>query len=263
MPYDNLPDKICEECTKNVNKFCNFRKVIINSDIELREKLQVLSVSKTKAARKTSEAVMLDVVSKTIESSEIVKNEVKIETIETARSVSNSQFATPNKSKTTSETLVTDGDECNSNKSNSVKSEINDVNINTLSSVNENSDNEKRNISVKLIRYVRRQYKCNLCDFSCKESTKFQNHNRTFHYAKGVCNICGKAIRADNLRKHIINHNSTPVNCKECGKVFKNNESLRSHMFLHKGVEYSCEICGKVYNYKGELTRHMKQKHGK
>lgn len=249
----------------NVKKFYNFRKVIINSDIELKEKLRFIETAKLDfAASETSDCVI-----------EVVKNEVtcdnKTNEIDSVKISNNSKFLrpnklkVPNKTKKPSETTVKG---IRKTKSVVNETETSDVTIinnakHLLTNNNENKNNEKRNnISVKLIRYAKRHYKCDLCNFSCKESTKFQNHNRTHHYSKGVCNICGKTLRADNLRKHINMHNAKPVNCEECGKVFKNGESLRSHMFLHKGIEHSCEICGKVYNYKGELTRHMKRQHG-
>lgn len=40
--HDSLPHSLCEECIINVNKLYNFRAIIINSDIELRNRLQAL-----------------------------------------------------------------------------------------------------------------------------------------------------------------------------------------------------------------------------
>lgn len=37
-----MPSEICNECVSNVNKFYNFRKVIINSDLDLKNKQQAL-----------------------------------------------------------------------------------------------------------------------------------------------------------------------------------------------------------------------------
>lgn len=113
-----------------------------------------------------------------------------------------------------------------------------------------------------LIRQPKRMYSCNLCNFSCREYSKWQNHRRTYHYAPGICNICGKSMRTDNLLKHVRSHSALPVPCKVCGKVFKNSDSLRSHSFTHRGIEHTCTICGKTYNYKGELTRHIRRQHG-
>lgn len=117
--------------------------------------------------------------------------------------------------------------------------------------------------STMLIRPIKRMYSCNVCNFSCREYSKWQNHKRTYHYTPGICNICGKSMRTDNLLKHVRSHSSPPVPCNICGKIFKNSESLRSHSFTHQGIDHSCKICGKTYSYKGELTRHMRRQHGK
>lgn len=47
-----MPSEICNECVSNVNKFYNFRKVIINSDLDLKTKQQALkneSICKTES----------------------------------------------------------------------------------------------------------------------------------------------------------------------------------------------------------------------
>lgn len=112
------------------------------------------------------------------------------------------------------------------------------------------------------IRRIRRLFKCKMCDFSCRESSKYQNHKRTNHYAPGICNICGKSMRTDNLQKHIKSHSAMPVMCDVCNKVFKNSESLRSHKFSHSGEVYNCTLCPRVFKYKGEFTRHKRIFHG-
>lgn len=44
--HDKLPNSICEECETNIDKLYNFRKIIQNSDLELKKHLQVLEDTK-------------------------------------------------------------------------------------------------------------------------------------------------------------------------------------------------------------------------
>lgn len=105
-------------------------------------------------------------------------------------------------------------------------------------------------------------YKCKQCGF---ESTNWSDHNRhkTTHVRirMCVCNICGKSCRAENLFRHIKTHDvESTVSCDLCGKVFKNKESMRPHMQVHEEKLYKCDICGVIYKYSRSLETH-KRKH--
>ncbi|KAK5643503.1 hypothetical protein RI129_007348 [Pyrocoelia pectoralis] len=110
-----------------------------------------------------------------------------------------------------------------------------------------------------MITYNKKTFECKPCGFVCTEISRWQNHKRTKHYPHGICNICGKSMRTDNLQKHIKSHTEDPITCNQCGKVFKNSESLRSHLLTHTGPELLCVLCGKSYRYRGEYNRHMKR----
>ncbi|XP_019753721.2 zinc finger protein 891 isoform X3 [Dendroctonus ponderosae] len=43
---EELPKHICEECVQNINNYYNFRKVIINTDLDLRTRLNTLKATK-------------------------------------------------------------------------------------------------------------------------------------------------------------------------------------------------------------------------
>ncbi|XP_063908676.1 zinc finger and BTB domain-containing protein 49-like isoform X2 [Zophobas morio] len=112
--------------------------------------------------------------------------------------------------------------------------------------------------SVKKAMADMKRCKCNICDKTFPSRFKLYSHKRTEHVAPGVCNVCGMVVRSDNLKRHIQLHLAQPVECKDCGKIFKNSESLRGHMLIHKGVIYTCEICGRMCKVKSEYKRHMK-----
>lgn len=105
---------------------------------------------------------------------------------------------------------------------------------------------------------VKRQFPCDQCSFVTPDRIVLATHKKTTHYLKGVCSICGKTMRKDNLGKHIRNHTSD-YSCNECGITLKNYDTLRSHMYKHKGQELHCEFCGKVFYYHGDLNRHVKR----
>lgn len=112
-------------------------------------------------------------------------------------------------------------------------------------------------------RVEKKVYKCQKCEFSCTEILKWQSHKRNYHITPGICNICGKSMRRENVSTHIKSHSSPPVPCKICGRIFKNSESLRTHMVVHSGVKNICTICGKIFAYKSCLRRHMRIYHGR
>lgn len=220
FPNDNLPSKICEECIKNINLFYNFRKVIRNSDLELRERYAALernnSINLLQSTKSDDETKVFNLL------------EAKDEELE--------------KSEETEEVT---------NK--------NDIPENESNVVTKGHKTRKRYTFKNMLMYWKKTYECKSCDFTCTELSKWHNHKRTKHYPRGVCNICGKSMRNDNLHKHIKSHSESPVTCTHCGKVFKNSESLRAHSFIHTGPELVCDLCGKIYKYRGEYNRHMKR----
>lgn len=135
----------------------------------------------------------------------------------------------------------------------------NDIPENESNVVTKGHKTRKRYTFKNMLMYWKKTYECKSCDFTCTELSKWHNHKRTKHYPRGVCNICGKSMRNDNLHKHIKSHSESPVTCTHCGKVFKNSESLRAHSFIHTGPELVCDLCGKIYKYRGEYNRHMKR----
>lgn len=70
------------------------------------------------------------------------------------------------------------------------------------------SDNSNQRIRrVKLVTLSRKQklYKCTKCDFQ-SGLTEMKRHKTAVHYTIGVCNICGKSMRTDNLARHVKDH---------------------------------------------------------
>lgn len=143
--------------------------------------------------------------------------------------------------------------------------EINSLEISTLQLKPSFQNTEKPTVSYNVLlpaetNRSKRQFFCSDCNFISEDITQLKAHRRITHCTTGVCSICGKTMRKDNLSKHIKNHTSN-FTCNQCGQTFKNYDSLRSHTYQHRGEQLPCEVCGKLFYYHGDLNRHVKR-HG-
>ncbi|KAJ8984354.1 hypothetical protein NQ317_003501 [Molorchus minor] len=216
------PNSICEQCSNNINKLFCFRKVIINNDVELRERYNTLKRtnftpkprSKENEYQKDEETIKIEVDSEDSDTLNIVDNFLEV---------------------------------------------IEDTGANNEGDDNSGVDKTKCNLDTirKAIAKLN-EPKCVECGKLFSSRTKLYNHRRTYHMPPGVCNICGLVIRVDNLKRHVQMHSEGPVECSFCNKVFKNPESLRSHVLIHKGEVFTCEFCGKTSKVKSEHHRHLK-----
>ncbi|XP_018577666.1 zinc finger protein 568-like [Anoplophora glabripennis] len=216
---DYYPPTICEECVINVNKFFCFRKVIINSDIELRERYDTLKRTNFTSKPRTKE--------KEKHPTSAVKRETEMNESDVEDTGD----------------LYEDSDNADIAREHEIKEVI----------LKEPSLNDIKNTIAHL-----KRSKCNECSLTFSSRIKLYNHRRSIHMAPGVCNICGIVMRTDNLKRHVQMHLEGPVTCNVCGKVFKNPESLRGHTLIHKGIIYTCQICGKTSRVKSEHHRHVK-----
>lgn len=220
----------------------NFRKVIRNNDLELKERLLALENAKLATQNSIDEHIKN-------ETNEIPLTEIKNDIIEIQN------------------TNVEVGDEFMT-----FKIEENDFNIEYKTELDEPSETlEKPNVNTLLskspIFKIRtpahtkqsKPYQCTKCNLTCIGYLAWVSHKRNVHYERVACDICGKRMRKENLSKHVRNHSHGHV-CKECGENFKNYHNLRKHIYeRHKQVELYCEICGKMYHYHGDFNRHVKK----
>lgn len=144
-----------------------------------------------------------------------------------------------------------------------IKIEHNDSHSQNDMDLSDSEDIPEEDFTVIKALAMKKIFKCRECKQIFGSRFKLFNHRRTEHMTRGVCNICGRVVRSDNLKKHINLHSDGPCTCKECGKTFKNSESLRTHKFIHSENNYTCEICGKSFKLKSEHTRHLKKHEGR
>ena len=80
------------------------------------------------------------------------------------------------------------------------------------------------------------------------------------------CRTCGKLFRNEiNSRKHEALHKTTTSvrKCQHCGLCFTSAVSLSNHMRMHQSETTTnvCSICKLRFTYSSNLARHMRDKH--
>lgn len=227
-----MPSQICNDCVNNINKFFNFRKVIINNELDLKDRLLALK------NEKVSEEITLQV-TESVEENDVVQNieMIKCETKNSEKEAIQTQVS--NSESISTEEIVLKG----------LKRRKKPTTL----------DNPGLRIRrIKLVSISRKQkiYKCTKCDFQ-SDLTEMKRHKTAMHYTIGVCNICGKSMRTDNLARHVKDHEG--YKCPQCGKHCKYYAILRAHLNDHKGINLPCDICGKIFHYSGDLNLHRKK----
>lgn len=184
---DNLPSKVCDLCARNIHLLYDFRRIIIKSNLLLRQRIESVAPEKE------------------LDPPSTIDNTIKNECIP------------KDESKKLTQTI-----ECNSNPTNN--------------------------------------FKCSVCEFTCLNYFQWKEHKRSHMKSqKSICSMCGKAIRKDNMRKHIMTHTEPPVQCQICGKTCKNTESLRGHLLGHKNNKLQCNTCGNIYRHRAAYAAHLKR----
>lgn len=82
----------------------------------------------------------------------------------------------------------------------------------------------------KIINEVETQVKkvgftCETCNLTFADKSSYNLHS--MKHKKTKCHVCGRLIRTDNFKKHLMLHTAGPSVCSLCGATCKNIESLR------------------------------------
>ncbi|KAJ8705078.1 hypothetical protein PYW08_012398 [Mythimna loreyi] len=126
---------------------------------------------------------------------------------------------------------------------------------------------KKRNLTnYTRIRTGGASYKCDICQYSCKDKSNIIKHIRVHTGEKPYkCNECQRSFsQKGSLKLHIRHHTGEkPYKCEECQLCFSQKDSLIRHMRTHTGEKpYKCDICQRSFGRKGNLKSHMMQHTG-
>ncbi|KAG5886099.1 hypothetical protein JTB14_031700 [Gonioctena quinquepunctata] len=123
-----------------------------------------------------------------------------------------------------------------------------------------------RNRHLRTMHFIKKEYKCSMCEKAFHKQEQLRNHINVHKGAKPhVCDICCKAFnQISNLKDHMRTHNGEkPFLCSTCGKGFNQLGNLRQHTVRHSGVKaHLCSTCGSGFASKGELSAHLRKHTG-
>ncbi|XP_050506771.1 zinc finger protein 568-like isoform X1 [Diabrotica virgifera virgifera] len=252
---DGLPKYSCTKCAKDVQMALMVKKRIIKAH-------QLLSEALKKKRAVFQRVVITPVVNK-VESSVPKKTPTKQKVVSKKTIPIIKQNRTQRKPK-----LVDNSNEATTNEDEnegSVKCDIKieEVETNTIKEEKESLAQDVHEILDEVQKRIKSNgFTCETCNLTFSDKPTFNLHS--LKHKKSKCHICGRFIRSDNIKKHIMLHTAGPSVCSICGATCKNIESLRGHIFYQhksKAEQYICEECGKTFRVKYKFLLHKKKAH--
>ncbi|XP_059054493.1 zinc finger protein 59-like [Achroia grisella] len=122
---------------------------------------------------------------------------------------------------------------------------------------------------VEICKWIKRQYKCDVCTSSFHTEEQLSNHKNTKH-AVGVypCNLCNKQFYTIlKLKEHMFRiHNGiqlkrrrTNLECPMCGIKFDAKKELMHHIATHgPDARFPCKICNVDFDDIKKLHAHSR-----
>lgn len=110
-------------------------------------------------------------------------------------------------------------------------------------------------------------FQCTLCFKQYNLKCRLRKHIKTHtgeRKKKAICDICGKSITVDHLKRHKQTHSEIkPHACTYCEKRFAKKTDLVQHIRTHTGEKpYACEYCGKCFTQRTPLVIHLRSHTG-
>ncbi|XP_077298298.1 uncharacterized protein LOC143919714 [Arctopsyche grandis] len=275
---DGLSDIICLQCVRNLELFCNFRKVCLQSDET--SKLRLNDCSNIKAeeditwenesgvnstpnlcnSRVNGDINKSD--SSALERSDFEMRGGKVKSLdcgvklmeippeETSQKSSDKTYSTDSKSDDKINTKVT-------SKLLPQQKNFTPLNCEVCS--------KSFNLKFKLEKHMRshtmeKQYKCEICLKSFTHKSTLAIHERSHTGEKlHKCGICLKSfVQKSTLVAHERTHTGEkPYKCDICSKSFSQKSYLVMHERSHTGEKpYKCDICFRSFTHLSNLAVH-------
>ncbi|XP_055682629.1 zinc finger protein 37-like [Lutzomyia longipalpis] len=135
---------------------------------------------------------------------------------------------------------------------------------------------------INIVHLKKSRYKCDICGIQFRYNTGYYVHRKTHFLPDGSrrvlndtkacedilkvsCEICGKCVKRNSLKSHMITHLSKPrpkiirYVCHICGYTAPAKTQYVQHMNIHsEDKTYKCDKCGKGFAQKVSLVFHMR-----
>lgn len=246
--HDSLPNSVCEECENNINKLYNFRKVIQNSDLELKKHLQASENAKLVTTNFTQLQTEIE-------------HDIKIEVHDHFIDYVKTENDKSEKPKQFSQSMLDNLLYTNKvfNRTSKIETLAAPLIQSALILYNKpDSKHEQTEISNVLQKH---HYFCQECNFVCEGHEAWKNHQQTCLSLFETRNSCDNAVMQEKINQHTQNNSHIYI-CKEYGERFNGYENLRT--LEQEGsncVKFSCEICGEVLSHSEALKQHVIELH--
>lgn len=210
MEDSSLPVTVCEECVENINRFFCFRKIIINSDRELRERYENLQNNLFKISKDEHNC-------DTLESFDHFEGSTEFDNTD--------QEDIYIKTENTENVVKTPRKKCAKRKPPKVPTCI-DCNVTFTSRLKLESHRRSSHCVPGI---------CNICGVVVR-TDNLKKHILTHSSDSVSCKICGKTLKnAESLRGHLLIHRGLTYTCEICGKVSRVKGEHSRHMKTHTG----------------------------
>lgn len=221
---DDMPTRICEECTAEVRRAFAFKQMCVKSEATLREYIEI---------RRSMHRMPI-----TVSTDTDFEYEIKLEKEAALKSLRLLNTSTKN-------TLQSDnGDEDDHfldipDYLNDLTEKLNESDLNFSTKAINISPESAEDMQTKAIDC--NQHAEALPNLRPKRSTRRS-------IAKSTPNITfARSQTTESTKKR------RSFACEQCARTFYRNDHLTRHMISHSKANYSCEICNKTFNRKDNL----------
>ncbi|XP_048002517.1 zinc finger protein ZFP2-like [Leguminivora glycinivorella] len=244
---DNINDDLKNDIIQNSGSDSELvhGMVEINAEVNLVEK--ETEIKKVKSKRKRDGKKKKEII-------EIIDKDIKINGKRLSRRKMKKQTDKVRKSKGKKHTFCTEEDFKEFEKKY-------DFQVQCLTEEEMEKEMEKRKESDK---YLKGEYKCELCFKGFLTSVTYENHMKTHDPARGdhACRLCHARYQFPvKLRHHVQNTHRLKFRCARCNELVRGKACAVLHAAYHAGTTFKCAHCDKQFLKKTSRTSHMRMAH--